>query len=48
MQKYVDRIMRCGVSASEAVRLYKAMVRDFGFDALEELIASMERDCYVD
>lgn len=48
MQEYINRLARCGVSAAEAIRLCKAMVRDFGFDALEELTASIERDSHVE
>ena len=48
MQEYINRLARCGVSAAEAIRLCKAMVRDFSFAELEELIAEIERDSHVE
>ncbi len=47
MQDYVNRLIRCGIPASDAVSLYKSMLRDFGVRELEELITAMERDAYV-
>lgn len=32
----------------EALRLVKAMVKDYGYRELEELTASMEKDAYVE
>lgn len=48
MNEYIERLMRCGIPPHDALRLLRAMIRDFGFDALEELTASIEGDCYVD
>ena len=44
MYEYIERLMRCGISPQEALGVYKSMIRDFGFSALEELIADMERE----
>jgi hypothetical protein len=47
MQEYMERLMRCGIPPHDAMRLLKAMIRDFGYDELEELIVSIEREGYV-
>ena len=46
MQEYIERLIRCGMPPHDALRLLKSMIRDFGYEALEELTRSMEVDCY--
>lgn len=48
MNDYIDRLERCGMARHEAVRLVKAMIKDFGYRELEELTKEMEKDAYVD
>lgn len=47
MREYIERMMRCGITAEEATRICSAMVRDYGYQELEELTADIERDNYV-
>lgn len=47
MYEYIERLVRCGMSYEEALGIYKSMLKDFGFLALEELTKEMERDRYV-
>lgn len=48
MNEYIKRLQRCGMAPHEALRLVKAMVKDYGYRELEELTASMEKDAYVE
>lgn len=48
MYEYIERLMRCGIAPQEALGLFKSMVRDFGYKALDELITAMEKDRYVE
>lgn len=47
MYEYIERLVRCGMSYEEALGIYKSMIKDFGFSALEELTKEMERDRFV-
>lgn len=48
MREYIERMMRCGIAAEEATRICRAMVRDYGYQELEELTADIERDSHVE
>ena len=47
MREYMERMMRCGIPPEEAMRLCASMVKEFGYDALEELTVSIEEDYHV-
>lgn len=48
MNEYIDRLERSGMSRHDATRLARAMVRDYGYKALEELTAEREKEAYVE
>lgn len=48
MNEYIKRLQRTGMAPHEALRLVKAMIKDYGYREMEELTASMEKDAYVD
>ena len=48
MSEYMERLERCGISAYDACQIIRAMLKDYDIDALEELTASIEVECYVD
>lgn len=48
MNDYIDRLERCGMARHEAVRLVKAMIKDYGYRELEELTKEMEKEAYVE
>lgn len=47
IKEYAQRLERCGFSADEAYRTVYCMIKDFGFIELEDLISSIERECYA-
>ena len=48
INNYIDRLVRCGYSASEATRTAYDMQKNFGYDGLDEYVKSLEDDVYVD
>lgn len=47
MNEKVERLIRCGFAPHDALRMCKAMVKDFGFKELEDFVSSVEGDVYV-
>ena len=47
MNEYLQRLITCGVPPHDAMRLLKSMIRDFGYDALEELTQEFEEEGHV-
>ena len=48
MQKFIDRLIHCGYSPSDAHSTCHDFIREFNIEKLEEFISSLERDLYVD
>lgn len=49
MQNYVDRLIRCGYSPSDAYSTCHSFIREFNTNFLELFILSVEKECgYVD
>ena len=48
INNYIDRLVRCGYSTSEATRTAYDMQKNFGYDGLDEYVKSLEDDVYVD
>lgn len=47
MRDYTERLIRCGIPPHDALSIVNSMVRDFGYDELEELVTSIEEETYV-
>lgn len=45
--KFIERLNRCGISMSEATRTAYDIQKNYGWDALEEYVESIEEDTYV-
>lgn len=48
INNYIDRLHRCGFSLSEATRTAHDMLKNFGYNGLDEYVRSLEVDIYVD
>lgn len=50
MQDYINRLIRCGMSPSEAYRTYHDFLREYSFsyEALEAFLSDLEDDCDVE
>lgn len=46
MTEYVDRLMRLGIPACNAVSITQDFLKNFGTTALDEYIEDLERDNY--
>lgn len=44
MNDFVSRLVRCGFAKYEATTICNSMLKDFGAEALEELVSDIERD----
>ena len=47
INNYIQRLQRCGYSASDATRMAQDMHKNFGLIGLEEYVKSVEEDTYV-
>lgn len=48
INKFIERLNRCGISMSDATRTAYDIQKNYGWDALEEYVKSIEEDTYVD
>lgn len=44
----IDRLRRCGYSASDATCTAQDMIKNFGYEGLDDYVRSLEDDVYVD
>lgn len=47
INNYIERLVRCGYSASEATRTAYDMQKNFGYEGLDDYVKSLEDDVYV-